>query len=98
MKEHLENNKAFASYGRCVKVLAMVAKQLGMEAACGFLPAHSLILLTCTGSNPFAVTPWPKFLTCAILALVLGILSAVSTPRTHNVRLGGYSAQIISRL
>lgn len=44
--------------------------------------SHAQAPDTC-GSNPFAVTPWPKFLICAILALVLGILSAVPTPWTR---------------
>lgn len=43
--------------------------------------SHAWALDTCS-SNPFSVTPWPKFLICGIPALALGILSAVPTPWT----------------
>lgn len=49
-------------------------------------------------SNPSAVMPWQKFLTCAILALVLGVLRAVLTMDTADIRKGGNFARVISHL
>lgn len=46
--ELLENNKEFAMEGRWGKTLAVVATKLGTGESCEFLPAHSVVLLTCT--------------------------------------------------
>lgn len=42
--------------------------------------------------------PWYKFLTCAVLGLVLGVLSAVLTVDMADIRQGGNFARVISHL
>lgn len=103
IKEHLDNNKAFALDGRGGTMLAVVATELGMEESREFPPAHAPVLPAGAGpsacsSNPSAVMPWHKFLTCAVLGLVLGVLSTVLTVDMADIRQGGNFARVISHL